>query len=106
MKKGMKQKPVLRGGGWNNNNDNCRVSNRNNNNPDNNNNIGVRVSNAITLTIEPELTEVVSVWRANKIAQFCILAHPRRMIISRLVGRKPRTPVFDLLLIKKDIGGL
>lgn len=48
MNRGMKRKPELRGGSWNNNDNNCRVANRNNNNPDNrNNNNGLRVANAI-----------------------------------------------------------
>jgi len=48
MNQGLKHKPELRGGSWNNNDNNCRVANRNNNNPDNrNNNNGLRVLNAI-----------------------------------------------------------
>lgn len=79
---GMKHKPLLRGGSWNNNTDNCRVANRNNNNPDNrNNNIGFRVSNAIMHIDKPELAGVISAGCARLIAQFYI-----RVRVHRIIG--------------------
>jgi hypothetical protein len=91
---GMKRKPVLRGGSWNNNDNNCRVANRNNNNPENrNNNNGFRVSNAINRLLQPELAGGTSTRHATKIAQFCVRVQLHRMIIYRLVGRESRKPI-------------
>lgn len=91
---GMKRKPVLRGGSWNNNDNNCRVANRNNNNPDNsNNNNGFRVSNAINRILQPELGGGTPVRRATKIAQFYVRVQLHRMITCRLVGRESRKPI-------------
>lgn len=99
MTMGMRHKPILRGGSWNNNDNNCRVANRNNNNPDNsNNNNGVRVANTINLIKQPELAGGISAGSAILIAQFHVQVLLHRIIFYRLVGLSPRTPYFLYLL--------
>lgn len=99
---GIKHKPELRGGSWNNNDNNCRVANRNNNNPDNrNNNNGLRLANAID---QARTGETNFCREREQIAQFCVrmpMASNDYIEVSRaILSRKPEFHE-DIYLDKK-----